>query len=143
MLLQKRFNIVYTLLKFLAYLPLILRKIIISVFCWVRSFPQEFIPWILMVIRPSVMSKLVHMSDDEMEKLKEPDYATMKQNEKRLTFFYSTTDGWAPITHYERLISQMPDVKAQVTDKFDHSFVIKSSCEMGALLGEWIQQNSV
>lgn len=143
MLLQKPFNIVYQLVKFLSYLPLKLRETIISIFCWIRSFPQEFIPWILMVIRPSVLSKLVHMSDDEMERVKEPDYALMKKNEHRLTFFYSTKDGWAPITHYERLVSQMPNVKAQVTDQFEHSFVIKSSCEMGTVLGEWIQQNAV
>lgn len=96
-----------------------------------------------MVLRPTVMSKLVHMSDEEMEKLKEPDYDLMKQNEKRLTFFYSTTDGWAPLTHYERLVTEMPNAKAQATDKFEHTFVKKSSCEMGFLLGEWIQQNAV
>lgn len=143
MLLQKCFNFIYPLLKFLSHLPLILREIMVKIFCWIRSFPQEFVPYVLMVIRPSVMSKLVYMSDDEMEKLKEPDYALMKQNEQRLTLFYSTTDGWAPITHYERLVGQMPNIKAQVSDQFEHTFVIKKSCEMGALLGEWIQQNTV
>lgn len=78
-----------------------------------------------------------------MERIKEPDYALIKQNEHRLTFFYSTLDGWVPVTYYERLVEKFPNVKAQLTDKFTHSFVMQTSCEMGALLGEWIQQNAL
>lgn len=95
-----------------------------------------------MYIRPSVISKIIYMADDEMEKVMEPDYSLIEKNKERLTFFYSTTDGWTPITHYERLLSRIPDAKAQITDKFDHSFVIKSSYNMSALLAEWIQQNN-
>lgn len=94
-----------------------------------------------MFIRPSVFAKVIYMSDDEMVKVTEADDALIKENKHRLTFFYSKTDGWAPASHYERLISQIPEAKAQITDKFSHSFVIRSACEMGSLLGEWIQQN--
>lgn len=97
----------------------------------------------LMYIRPSVLSKIVYMADDEMERIKEPDYALIEKNKNRLTFLYSTTDGWTPITYYERLISRIPEVKAQITDKFEHAFVLKSSHNMGALVSEWIHQNSV
>lgn len=110
--------------------------------CWIRSLPQEFVPHMLMVGRPSVMSKVVQMADDEMEKVKAPDYDLMKQNEDRLTFFYSTLDEWAPPSYYEELIRNLPNVDAKSTDKFEHSFVAKSSYEMGALLGEWIQQQN-
>lgn len=141
-LLQRFFGAVYRALQLLSYLPLTIRKIIISIVCWIRSFPQEFISPILMVCRPSVMSKIVHMTDDEMEKLQAPDYDLMKQNEDRLTFLYSTLDKWAPHSHYERLVQNLPNINAKSTDKFEHTFVSKSACEMGALLGEWIQQRS-
>lgn len=96
----------------------------------------------MMVSRPSVMSKLVHMTDDEMEKLQAPDYDLIKQNQDRLSFFYSTLDKWAPHSHYERLIENVPNVDAKSTDKFEHTFVSKTSCEMGVLLGEWMQQQN-
>lgn len=143
MFLQKGFPIIYQLLKLLSYLPLAVRETIISIFCWIRSFPQEFIPWIAMLIRPSVFSKLIYMSDDEMVKVKDADDALLKQNEHRLTFIYSTTDGWAPIQHFKRLVSLIPNAKAHITDKIEHSFVKESSCEMGAIVGKWIQQNAV
>lgn len=82
------------------------------------------------------------MTDDEMEKLQALDYALIKQNASRLTFFYSSLDGWAPTSHYERLIKNVPNIDAKSTDIFEHSFVSKSSREMGVLLGEWIQQRN-
>lgn len=141
---RKSFGIIYRFSKLFMYLPLFVRKFIISVICWIRSIPQELVPHILMIGRPSVLSKIVYMADDEMKKLKAPDYDLIAQNADRLTFFYSTLDGWTPQSHYERLKENLPNVNVKVTDKFEHSFVIKSSCEMGGLLGEWIQQqNSV
>lgn len=138
---SKRFRFIYKLLKFINWVPEIVRKSIIHVVFLIRSMPRELAEFALMYIRPSVISKIIYMADDEMEKVHEPNYALMEKNKERLTFYYSTTDGWAPVTHYERLVSRIPGVKAQITDKFDHSFVIKSSYEMGALLGEWIQEN--
>lgn len=80
------------------------------------------------------------MADDEMEKIKEPDYGLIEENKEQLTFFYSTTDGWTPITYYERLISRIPEIKAEITDQFDHAFVLKSSKDMGELVAKWIQR---
>lgn len=96
----------------------------------------------LMYVRPTVLSKIIYMATDEMDKVKEPDYALIEKNKNRLTFFYSTTDGWTPITYYERLIGRVPGIDAQVTDKHDHAFVLKSSANMGALVAEWIKRDS-
>lgn len=95
----------------------------------------------LMYIRPSVLSKIVYLADDEMKIVTEPEYGLIEKNQHRLTFFYSITDGWTPM-NYERLISRIPNIKAQITDKYDHAFVLRSSTNMGALVAEWIQQNS-
>lgn len=97
----------------------------------------------MIYIRPSVISKIVCMADDEMDKVNAPDYGLIEKNKHRLTFFYSTTDGWTPITYYERLIEKIPNVNAQVSDKFDHAFVLRTSYDMGALLAKWIQQNHI
>ncbi|XP_055313603.1 lipid droplet-associated hydrolase [Sitodiplosis mosellana] len=141
-LVQRYFKIIYYLARFLHILPTILQNLLIMIFFWVRSIPSEFLESALMYIRPSVLSKIIYMATDEMEKVKEPDYALIEKNKHRLTFFYSTTDGWTPITYYERLIGRIPEINAQLTDKYDHAFVLKSSANMGALVAEWIQQHS-
>lgn len=138
--LHRFFGPIYRFLNFFLRLPLVLRNLIIGIVGFFRSFPQEFIPSISMVIRPSVLSKIVHMTDDEMAKLQALDYDLIKQNANRLTIYYSSLDGWAPNSHYERLIKNVPNVNAKLTDAFEHTFVSKSSREMGVLLGEWIQQ---
>lgn len=81
------------------------------------------------------------MASDEMDKVKEPDYALIEKNKNRLTFLYSTTDGWTPIKYYERLIGTIPDINAKITTEYDHAFVLKSSENLGILVAQWIQQN--
>lgn len=135
--------IIYRFVKLFSCLPLSIRKVIISIFCWIRSLPQEFIPHFLMILRPSVLSKVVHLADDEMKKVQAPDYDIMRQNEERFTFYYSASDDWTPYTYYKRLIEKFPNIDARLTDKFQHSFVLKSSYEMGIVFGEWIQQRNI
>lgn len=83
----------------------------------------------------------MYMANDEMVKVKEPDYELIDANKERLTLFYSTTDGWTPVTYYERLIGRIPNINAQITDKYDHAFVVKSSHNMGELVADWIQKS--
>lgn len=120
-------------------LPVILQKLFISVFFWIRSIPFELKNAALMHLRPSVLSKIIYMADDEMETVKDPDYFVIEKNKDRLIFLYSTTDGWTPITYYERLISKIPDVNVQITDKYEHAFVLKSSHEIAVVVSRWIQ----
>lgn len=111
------------------------------VFFWINSIPRELEYAALMQIRPSVLSKIIYMADDEMEIVKEPDYSLIEKNKDRLVFLYSTTDGWTPIEYYERLISKIPDVNVQITDKYEHAFVLNSSHEVATLISKWIQSN--
>lgn len=83
------------------------------------------------------------MADDEMQKVKEPDYALIEKNKHRLTLVYSLTDGWTPITFYEHMVARIEGIKALITDKYDHAFVLESSHNMGALVAEWIEQKNV
>lgn len=82
------------------------------------------------------------MAEDEMEKVLAPDYQIIERNKHRLTFIYSVTDKWAPVTYYERLTARFPDIDAQVNDEFKHAFVINSSHEMAALISNKIQEKA-
>lgn len=136
---QKYFKIFYYLSVFVSYWPCLVRKAIVSIAFWIRSIPSDFMSTVLMYIRPSVISKVACMADSEMLEIHEPDYDLIEENKHRLTFLYSTTDEWTPITYYERLVERIPDVKAHVSDKFDHAFVLKSSKIMGKYLYYFIK----
>lgn len=136
---QKYFKIFYYLSVFVSYWPCLVRKAIVSIAFWIRSIPSDFMSTVLMYIRPSVISKVACMADSEMLEIHEPDYDLIEENKHRLTFLYSTTDEWTPITYYERLVERITDVKAHVSDKFDHAFVLKSSKTMGKYLYYFIK----
>lgn len=142
-ILQKYFKLMYYGAKFIDLLPEFLRIVGIRIVYWFRSIPFEYTDVTLTLIRPDVLSKIMFMADDEMKYVLEADYNTIEENKNRLTFFYSFTDGWTPVTYYERLISRIPNVNAQITDKFDHAFTLKTSHNMAALLSQWIQQNKI
>lgn len=122
---------------------MVVMKLCITTFFWIRSIPSELKNAVLIFVRPSVLSKIIFLADDEMKKVLKPDYALIEQNKNRLTFLYSKSDGWTPISYYERLVNRIPDINAQLTDKYDHAFVLKSSHKVGVLISEWIQKNMI
>lgn len=83
------------------------------------------------------------MANDEMDEVIEPDYEHIRANRKRLTFFYSTTDGWTPKEHYLQLVENVSGVNATLSDEYDHAFVLRTSEAMGTLVAGWIFENQI
>lgn len=83
------------------------------------------------------------MADHEMDEVVDVDYDHIARNRQRLTFFYSSRDGWTPKEYYHRLVERVPNVKAQLTDEYDHAFVLRSSEAMGNLVAGWIFDNQI
>lgn len=131
---QSNYKLVYCIAALLAYIPTKLIAIIVSLVMWCRSIPQAHLSPVLMHFRPTVLSKIIFMANDEMMRVQTPNYQIIEKNKKRLTFIYSLTDKWTPITYYERLVARFPDIDAQVTDEFRHAFVINTSYEMAAFI---------
>lgn len=137
--LQFYFKLSYYGAKLLDLFPLFFRAFCVRVVLWIRNIPSAFVDVTLMLVRPSVLSKIVFMADGEMDDVLEPDYTTIAQNKSRLRFIYSTSDGWTPATYYQRLKAQIPDIKAHLTDRFEHTFTLKSSyIELADCLAPWI-----
>lgn len=135
---QSKYKFIYGFAKMLSYIPTVIVRIIISLVMWSRSIPKDFISPVLTHFRPTVLSKIVFMAEDEMKTVQAPDYKTIEKNKQRITFIYSLTDKWAPVTYYERLVARFPDIDAQVSDEFKHAFVINTSHEMAALISNRI-----
>lgn len=81
------------------------------------------------------------MAFEEMEQVKERDNDVIRSNSKKLKLYYAANDGWAPVSYFSQLKEEIPEVDAEVcTRKFDHSFVLKSSRDVGIMVAEWIQE---
>jgi len=140
---QRFFKPIYVMAKVLQYIPQILLIAAIRIVFFICSIPYEYVETTLIMLRPSVFSKIVYMSDCEMEEVLQADYETIEKNKRRLKFIYSLSDGWTPVVYYKRLRDRIVDVEAEITDKFEHSFTMQSSYDMGVFVTEWIQENRV
>lgn len=93
------------------------------------------------LINPGVLEKVFFMAYEEMDQVKERDNDAIRNNVKKLKFYYGANDGWAPVSYFSKLKDEIPDVDAEVcTRKFDHSFVLKSSRDVGRMVAEWIRE---
>ena len=136
------------LLHFLSYLlskfPIIVHVLFIQMFFLVSSIPRYFIGTTLKYIRPTILSKVVYLGGEEMNTVRDCDYELVRQNKDILKFYYGATDGWTPTKYYQELKEKIPDIDAEVDIyQYDHAFVLRSSIEMGKLVGAWILQYKV
>lgn len=115
---------------------------IIYMYFFVMSIPRHFVGTALKYSRPSVLRKIVYMADEEMDQIIEPDYDVLKANVHRLKLYYGASDGWSPVNYCHRLRERVPGLDASIDIyQFAHAFVLRSSPEMGKLVGDWISQN--
>lgn len=95
----------------------------------------------IQLIDPGVLEKVFFMAFEEMEQVKERDNEVIRCNLKKLKFYYGGNDDWAPVRYFSKLKEEIPEVDAEVCDKkIDHSFVLKSSRDMGNLVANWVKE---
>lgn len=120
--------------------PRFFRVFCVRIAFLIRRIPAQFVDEALLIIRPSILSKIVFMADCEMDDVLEPDYATIEKNKARLRFVYGATDGWTPVSYCERLRAHIPNVAAHLSDRFDHTFTLQTNyAEMAECLASWVQ----
>lgn len=136
----------WTLLTFIinvfAKLPTIVQIMIIYAYFFIMSIPRHFVGTALKYSRPTVLQKIVFLADEEMDQVVEPDYAVLEANVHRLKLYYGATDGWSPVNYCTRICERVPGLDASVDIyRYAHAFVLRSSVEMGKLVGGWIAAN--
>lgn len=142
---KKLFIDKYLLLKFvytLFYiLPLFIRNFLLVSYFRYMNHPLKFRKSFLDYINPSVLEKSVFLTKDVMDNVKILDYEFVEKNRNLLKFFYGTRDGWAPISYYNELIYNVPDVDAEL-DKTNmpHTFVFKKNNQMADIVSKWIRE---
>lgn len=139
---QRFWFILSLIITIFSKLPLVAQVLVINIYFFVMNIPRHFTGTALKYSRPSVLQKIVYLADEEMERVVEPDYEVLKENQHILKLYYGTTDGWTPVNYCHRLQERINGLDAEVDIyKFAHAFVLRSSVEMGKLVGGWILRN--
>lgn len=120
-------------------LPTFVAALLVSVYFWAVRIPLVYVGTTLKYLRLSVLSQILHLADDEMKRVCDPDVQTIARNCAKMKIYYGATDGWTPASYCEELKRLVPGLDAEICSRgVRHAFVLKSSAKMGRLVGEWI-----
>lgn len=124
-----------------SHLPTFLQSFFVYLYFRIYSIPRLQIKSVIELITPGVLEKVFFLGYEEMDLVKERDNDVIRDNVKKLKFYYGANDGWTPLSYVRKLREEIPDVDVEVcTKNFDHSFVLKTSRDMGNLVAEWIRE---
>lgn len=124
-----------------ANLPSFLQNFLMYLYFRITCIPKMHTKSAIQLVDPGVLEKVFFMAFEEMDQVKERDNDVIRNNVKKLKFYYGANDGWAPVSYYSRLREEIPEVDAEVcTRKIDHSFVLKSSRVMGNVVAAWVKE---
>lgn len=131
------------LIALLNRLPKLLLILLVQIYFWFSSIPSHHLNTVLGYIKATVTEKVVFLAEDEMARVRGLQKDIIRDNLPLLKLYYGTTDGWVPVKYYNQLREQFPDIDAQLdTKKIDHSFVLRSSKQMGGIIADMIVENS-
>ncbi|XP_043366122.1 lipid droplet-associated hydrolase isoform X3 [Dermochelys coriacea] len=86
------------------------------------------------------VANVLYMASQEMMKVVERDSTTIKQNLKKLIFYYGVADNWCPQQYFEEIKMDFPDGDIRLCEKgIRHAFVLDASREMAAMITDWVQ----
>ncbi|XP_010137535.1 PREDICTED: UPF0554 protein C2orf43 homolog isoform X2 [Buceros rhinoceros silvestris] len=96
----------------------------------------------LNILQPFSAANILYMASQEMMKVVERDSTTIKQNLKKLIFYYGTGDRWCPQHYYDEIKMDFPDGDIRLCEKgLRHAFVLDASKEMAAMITDWLQDD--
>lgn len=124
------------------FLPVLLKKILISVHFILRRIPTYHVAPTMKLLNPTVLGSVMFLALDEMEKVKGLDDESLRDVSDLLLMYYGTTDGWVPLEYWKDMAQNHPEVKCMVCEKrIDHAFVLRYSNEMADILSDLIQEH--
>jgi pimeloyl-ACP methyl ester carboxylesterase len=124
------------------FLPVLVRKFLLSVHFILRRIPTHHVAPTMKLMNPTVLSNVLFLALDEMEKVKELDDKVLTDASDLLFLYYGTTDGWVPLKYWKDMVQNHPEVKCVVCEKrIDHAFVLHYSDEMADILSDLIQEH--
>ncbi len=90
------------------------------------------------LINPVSVHNMLFLAHTELEQVLEPDYQVIKHFKGKLKFYYGSDDHWVPVSFYENLLKNVPEVDAQLCEHaHPHAFVLSASVHMAEIVSAW------
>ena len=91
------------------------------------------------LLNPVPIENMLYLAHTELESVIEPDYQLIRELSPRLRFYYGTIDDWVPLSYYENLLKNVPDVHAEKCQKkIPHAFVLSDSEPVADIVASWL-----
>lgn len=92
---------------------------------------------VIRFLTPHAMDKVFFMLFNEMELVKDKNNDLIRSHSNKIKFYYGTSDGWVPIHYYKRLKEEIPAVDAELSNNFEHHFILHNSIGVGEMVASW------
>ncbi|XP_057654011.1 lipid droplet-associated hydrolase isoform X2 [Diorhabda carinulata] len=117
--------------------PRFIQTALIHAYMRVVGIPNYNCENIRQLIKPSVLKRVFHLAYEEMDQVLERNNLSIKNNETKINLLYGKFDGWTPMSYYNNIKTDFPNINAEVTT-INHAFVLKSSYEVADIVSEKI-----
>lgn len=133
--------LIYFLSWIFTLLPSILQTSLVYLYLRINCIPKMHLKTIVNFINPEILQKVFFMAYEEMDLVKARDDDVIKENVKKLKFYYGASDGWTPVAYYNKLKEDFPELDAELcVRKFDHSYVLRTSRDVGSMVAKWLKE---
>nr|XP_033792307.1 lipid droplet-associated hydrolase isoform X2 [Geotrypetes seraphini] len=135
--------VVYISIYLLSFLPESIKASIAKFVLWgFKSVEKALVTASLNLFSVNCMANAMYMGSQEMVKVIDRDTSTIRQNLKKLIFYYGAIDNWCPVQYYEEMKNTFPDGDIRLCEKgIQHAFVLDSSKEMASMITDWLQDD--
>lgn len=135
-------------LRYAAYLPIFLLSLLperlkACAVRWVlgglRSLDHTTIPATVSLFSVDCTANAMYMGSQEMRMVLERDNTTIRQNLKKLVFYYGATDHWCPVQYYHDIKRDFPTGDIRLCENgLRHAFVLDAGKRMADMVTEWL-----
>uniref|UniRef100_A0A8C3PAK1 Lipid droplet-associated hydrolase n=1 Tax=Chrysemys picta bellii TaxID=8478 RepID=A0A8C3PAK1_CHRPI len=132
--------ILYMPVYLLSFLPERVKTSMVQFVLRGLKYPDEICFLIALLCIYFSAANVLYMASQEMMKVVERDSTTIKQNLKKLIFYYGVADNWCPQQYFEEIKMDFPDGDIRLCEKgIRHAFVLDASREVAAMITDWLQ----
>ncbi|XP_066275914.1 lipid droplet-associated hydrolase-like [Branchiostoma lanceolatum] len=125
----------------LSFLPDVAKRWLLKLYFLGRKLDEGAVEASLNLFDPNVTNNSIFMGWQELSLVHEPDLQCIGQHLDKLIFYYGVTDGWAPVSFYQRMKNTFPQGDIHLCERgIQHAFCLEQSAEMAGMVAEWIEQ---
>uniref|UniRef100_A0A8C4ZQ99 Lipid droplet-associated hydrolase n=2 Tax=Gadus morhua TaxID=8049 RepID=A0A8C4ZQ99_GADMO len=138
-------------MRYLAYLPLFLLSLLPErlktalvklAFSRIQSLDSTVVAPTVDLLSGDCAANAMYMGGQEMKGVLERDNLTIKNNLKKLVFYYGAADHWCPVQYYHDIKKDFPSGDIRLCrNGFRHAFVLDTGKDVAGMVIEWLSND--